>query len=188
VRSALDAFERSKRVLGHSLVNRVEHASVVDPVDVPRFAALGVAASVQPIWIHGYAGSQGFILAKRLGEGRLPELYPWGSLAKAGATLLFGSDLPSSDFFDPVTGIYAAAFRTFADGEPFTPDQRVDGDLALRAYTESPAAAIGFGDRLGRIAVSYQADLVLLDHDPRTGSKSLDEDALRATWIAGTML
>jgi predicted amidohydrolase YtcJ len=188
VRSALDSFERSKRTLGHSLVNRVEHAVVVDPVDVPRFAALGVAASVQPIWLYGQAGSQNFLAAKRLGEGRLSEVYAWNSLAKAGATLLFGSDLPSSDLFDPVTGIYAATFRTFANGEAFTPEQRIEGDLALRAYTENPAAAIGMGDRLGKIAASYQADLVLLDHDPRTGSRSLAEDALRAIWIAGTSI
>jgi predicted amidohydrolase YtcJ len=186
VRAALDAYAASRRALGHALVNRVEHATIIHPDDIPRFAELGVAASVQPVWIQGYASARAFTPLTRLGQGRVDRIYPWGSLARSGAFLIFGSDLPSSQLDDPLTGLFAATERRFSNGEPFTPTERVDADLALRAYTESPALAIGWGNRLGRIAPGYEADLVLLDHDPRAGARSLAEDPARAVWVAGT--
>jgi predicted amidohydrolase YtcJ len=85
-----------------------------------------------------------------------------------------------------VTGIYSATHRRFADGSPFAPDQVVGGDVALRAFTSSPAATIGLGDRLGKLAVGYLADIVLLDRDPRDGAKSLADDPLRRMWVGGT--
>jgi predicted amidohydrolase YtcJ len=167
-------------------MNRIEHAAVVAPEDAARFGPLGVAASVQPVWIRGYASLATFVPARRLGPARHGRIYPWGDLARGGAFLLFGSDLPSSGLHDPIMGIFGASARQFASGDVFTPEQQVDADLALRAYTENPAVAIGWGDRLGRIAAGYEADMVLLDHDPRTGAKSLADDPVRGLWVAGT--
>ena len=102
--------------------------------------------------------------------------------------MLFGSDLPSSDLYDPVTGLFSAIVRQFPSGEAFAPEQRVDADLAMRAYTTNPATVIGWGDRIGKIAVGYEADLVLLDQDPRGGSKGLGDDPMRTMWIAGSVI
>jgi predicted amidohydrolase YtcJ len=188
VRSALDAFALSKRTLSHGLMNRVEHASMVDAEDAKRFGPLGVAASVQPVWLYEYSSRSGFGLDRRVGAARVAELYRWNDLARSGAFLLFGSDLPSSDLDDPLTGIFAAANRQFWSGETLTPDQRIDPDLALRAYTTNPAVAIGWGDRIGKIAAGYEADFVILDRDPRSGSKGLADNTLRRTWIAGRVV
>ncbi len=186
VRSALDAFEASKAELGHHLMNRVEHASLVDPADAKRFGALGVAASVQPVWLYGFPSRASLgSLAGRLGSARLARLYPWNDLAKGGALLVFGSDFPSSDLFDPISGIFAAARREVGDGDIVGPDQRLAFELAYRAYTESPAVAVGQGDRLGKIAAGYEADLVLLERDPRASAKSLKDAPLKKMWIAG---
>jgi predicted amidohydrolase YtcJ len=185
VRSALDAYERSKATLAHALLNRVEHASLVDPADAPRFGALGVAASVQPGWLYEFGSRAKFVPADRVGAVRSAHVYPWNDLAHGGAFLLFGSDLPSGASVDPIMGIYGAAVRKFSNGEPFTPEQRVDADVALRAYTTNPAVAVGWGDRLGKIAAGYEADLVLLDRDPRGGATSTAEDPIRGMWVAG---
>ncbi len=186
VHAALDAFAASAEQLHHSLVNRVEHVNVVDPSDVPRFAALHVAASVQPVWLYGYPSRAAFTYVTRLGEERAErDGYAWRTLHDAGAVLLFGSDVPSSALYDPVSGIFAAMHREFRNGESFTPEQRLDGDTALRAYTSNAPSIFGWGDRLGRIAVGQLADLIWLDRDPRDGAHSIAEDPLRSMWIGG---
>jgi hypothetical protein len=184
VRAALDAFEKSKNVLHHNLVNRVEHAAMVDPVDAPRFKALGVAASVQPAWLRGFRSHATFFPEQHVGADRAATIYPWGMLAQAGATLLFGSDLPASPIVDPLVGLYGATHREFLDGTAFFPEQNIDPDAAIRAFTQSPAEAIGMGDRLGKIAPGYAADLVLLMRDPRT-ARSLADDPIQKVWMAG---
>lgn len=180
VRTALDAFEAARATTGTTLVNRVEHASVVDPADMPRFAALGVAASVQPVWM---TEGPPAAAAPKLGAARLAHFYPWRSLAAAGATLVFGSDMPSSDQDDPVAGIWGAVARTSSAG-PFLPEEGVDATLALRAFTSVPAEVVGWGDRLGKIAPGYTADLVMLARDPR-GARSIADDPIQRMWIAG---
>ncbi len=185
VRQALDAFEHSRSKTHHSLVNRVEHVNVVDPADVPRFAALGVAASVQPIWLRGYPNRASFNYLKHLGEARAKTAYAWNSLARSHAVVLFGSDMPSSPLFDPITGIHAAMTRTLGDGDAFLPDEAMSGDSALRAYTSATPAVMGWGARLGKLEPGFYADIVWLDHDPRTGSASIADDPIRRVWIAG---
>jgi predicted amidohydrolase YtcJ len=178
VRVALDGFAKAPAPKG--IVNRVEHASLVDPADVPRFHALGVAASVQPIWLSETRSGW----ASRLGPERAGRLYPWRALAAAGATLLFGSDLPSARSLDPVAGMAGAVTRKTETGALLGPEQALDPDAALRAFTEAPADAIGAGAWLGRVAPGYAADLVLLERDPR-GARSLAEAPIAAMWIGG---
>jgi predicted amidohydrolase YtcJ len=187
-RTALDAFERSQKELHHTLVNRVEHATMVDPADTKRFAALHVAASIQPLWIQAGPSRAAFLPDRLLGPSRASRVYPWNDLLKEGALLLFGSDLPVTELNDPVTSIYAAVTRELANGDVFEPAQRIDADSALRATTVNPAVAIGWGDRLGRIAVGHEADLVLLARDPRKGARSLADDPMRQMWISGKLV
>jgi len=183
VRATLDGFELARATTPTTLVNRIEHVCLVDPADVPRFAALGVAASVQPIWIAEASSSA--MVESRLGAARAARLYPWRSLADAGATLLFGSDMPASDQDDPVAGLYGAVTRRTASDALLGPDQALDPALALRAFTAAPAEAIGLGGSLGKLAPGQDADLLLLARDPRDGARSLADDAVVAMWIRG---
>jgi len=182
VRASLDAFARAKDALHHNLVNRVEHAAMIDPADAPRFAALGVAASVQPVWIRGYPNRKSFMPANKVGPERASRIYAWGALSDP--TLLFGSDLPSPTNSHPIAGIYGATARTFGDEEAYFPEQNIDFAAAMTASTSAPAEAIGMGNVLGKIAPAFEADLVLLDHDPKN-AKSLTDDPIKKIWIAG---
>jgi imidazolonepropionase-like amidohydrolase len=76
--------------------------------------------------------------------------------------------------------------RQFADGETFLPSESMDGDSVMRAYTSNASDVMGWGSRLGRLAPGQYADLLWLDHDPRTGAKSIADDPMKGMWISGT--
>lgn len=163
---ALDAFA----VTGAT--GSIEHAQLVAHADVPRFARLGVGASVQPEHAVDDRDLTDSIWAE---QTALP--YPLRALADAGANLLFGSDAPVSPL-DPWAAIAAAAFRT-RDGRPaWRPDQRVDAATALAASTHGGSAAAAL------IEPGAPADLVLCAGDPLTAT----EPELRAMGIAATLL
>ena len=184
VRAALDAFERSKGALHHHLTNRVEHALLVDPADVPRFKELGVVASVQPVWFDGYPSESRFFLRSRIGAERLPTLDAWGTWSAAGVPLLLGSDVPASDEYDPVLGLACATTRRFHDGSAFRPEEALDADAALADFTWTAAEVTGFGTELGKLAEGYLADMDLFERDPRR-ARSAREAGLVRVWIGG---
>jgi predicted amidohydrolase YtcJ len=163
VRSALDAIEASAGALARvALPPRIEHVQLLDPADRPRFARLGVWASLQPA--HCVADIE---IAERGWGARVERSYPWRSLLGAGASLAFGSDAPV-EVPSPAAGIHAAVTRQRADGTPrggFTPGERIGLDEALRAYTTGGAALAGRREGLGRIAPGCAADLVVWDAD-----------------------
>lgn len=146
------------------LRHRVEHAQVVSPGDMPRFASLGVIASVQPphaVEDKGWA-------EQRLGAQRITGAYAWRSLRRAGAPLVFSSDLPGSGW-SLFYGLHSAITRQDTTGAPpqgWYPDQRMTAEEAVRGYTSWSAFA-GFDERdAGTIAVGRRADLTVLDVDP----------------------
>jgi len=190
-RMALDAFENARHILGSTPRNRIEHVSVVSREDVPRFAKLDVIASVQPAFMF-YASAKDFApVSSALGPERTKNLYLWNSLKQAGATLIYGSDFPSSGKIgpDPIAGMHCLVHRTLGDGTPFTPDEKIDGDSALAGYTSVPAEALGFGKTLGRIAPDYEADLVLFGEDPRLGRAMVaKQNPPLKVWIAGKLV
>ena len=191
VHMALDAFENSRATLGASPRNRVEHASVIAPEDVPRFGKLGVVASVQPAFMFVASKKDLVIPQNSLGVERMRGLFLWKSLTDTGATLIGSSDYPSSGRIgpDPIAGLHCLIHRTLGDGTPFMPEERLDPDAALAAYTSQPAEVIGLGKSLGRIEVGYEADLILLDQDPRLAvAKFASQNPPRKIWIAGKML
>jgi len=159
---ALNIFERA-RALAPALPRRIEHAQLLRADDVARFAALGVAASVQPI----HARQDQHKSDRSWGpRGRLA--YAYRSLQSSGADLAFGSDAPV-ETMDPLAGIHAAVTRRNADGEPaggWYPEQRVGTEDALRHYTAGPAKAVGEVESFGRIAKGYHADFIVLSEDP----------------------
>jgi predicted amidohydrolase YtcJ len=161
--TALDAIERASARREGAPPDRIEHLQLVRPSDVPRFAALGVTASVQPVHV-----TSDRPLAEAAWGDRLERAYPWRSLHEAGARLAFGSDAPI-ETPNPWLGLFAAAHRR-APGDGATdwlPQQVLDPLAALAAYIRGPAIAIGRPDE-GYLGVGGLADLAVLNVDLAT--------------------
>jgi predicted amidohydrolase YtcJ len=144
------------------LRHRIEHVQLIQPQDIPLFSKHQIFASVQPIHLAGDIP----IIKKYLGK-RARLTYPFGSLHRNGADLIFGSDIPIEDY-NPWHAIYSAMERRYnldPQNESFFPEERLDLATCLRAYTVNPAKAVGMQDSFGRISVGMCADLTLLDRD-----------------------
>ena len=160
----LDVFERiAKKNGAKDRRFRIEHAQHLRAVDIPRFAKLGVIASMQPY----HAIDDGRWAEKRIGLVRSRTTYAFRSLLDAGALLAFGSDWDVAPL-SPIAGIDAAVNRRTLDGrnpKGWIPEQRIGVEEALRAYTSSAARA-GFAENeKGSLAVGKLADFVVLDRD-----------------------
>ncbi|MEI6409186.1 MAG: amidohydrolase [Bacteroidota bacterium] len=141
---------------------RVEHAQNVDKQDIPRFAQLGVIASMQAI----HCTSDAPFAAKRLGlERARVGAYAWRSLLDAGARLADGTDAPVEEV-DPLPCLYAAVTRKRADtGLEFFPEQRMTRLEALLSYTLWNAFAAFEEQEKGTLSVGKLADIVVLSKD-----------------------
>ncbi len=161
VRMTLDAYEAKGRAGRH----RVEHIETIAPVDLPRFAKLGVIASMQPI--HADPDTVD-VWSKLIGVDRLPLSFAWRSLEKAGARLVFSSDWPACLTINPWRGIHNAVNRRTMAGKPeggWLPAQRVSVETALKAYT-STAAYASFEERTkGTLAPEQLADVIVLSQN-----------------------
>lgn len=168
VREALDSFEGTDPANRH----HIAHLQIIEPSDVPRFAALGVTANLQPLWATHHAQMDELTLPF-LGEPRSSWQYPFADLLAHGTRFCAGSDWPVSTA-DPLQAMHVAVNRTEPGGSvhvdyptartPFLPEQRLDLATAMTAYTagsawinRSPA---------GMIEPGRPADLVVLDRDP----------------------
>jgi len=146
------------------LRNRIEHAQILRAEDISRFAQLGIIASMQPT----HATSDMPWAEQRLGPQRIAGAYAWKSLLDSGAHLAFGSDFPVEDS-NPLLGLYAARTRQNAKGEPpggWLPEQRLDGEQALRGFTTGAAYASFAEDLRGMLRPGMDADFVALSVDP----------------------
>jgi predicted amidohydrolase YtcJ len=135
---------------------RIEHAQVLRPVDIPRFAELGVVASMQP----SHAIGDLHFAPDRLGLARLEGAYAWASLIETGAILAAGSDAPV-ERGDPLIEFYAAIARRDLDGYAgpgWRPEEAMSRADALRAFTLWPAYASFMEDETGSIEVGTRAD------------------------------
>ena len=179
-RAALDAFEATASVwrpLG--LRQRIEHAQLLDPADLPRFAAVGVTASVQ--FSHAPSDRD---LADRVWEGHAGA-YAYGSLLDAGARLVNGSDAPVEEL-DPLQGIVAGVRRTLDERPSWRPEQALTVEAALRATCVEPAWLARAEGRRGTLAPGKLADLVILDRDPvGCPAEELGELSVLATMVGG---
>jgi len=165
VRVTLDAMG-SARKDGASAPFSIAHLEVIAPEDRPRFAALNVAAVFQTLWAYEDTYVHDLTLPG-LSPSALP-LYPVGSMLRAGARIGLGSDWSVSSM-DPLQAIEVAVTRRGPDGEEapaMAPDEAIDVETALWAYTRGAAEAIGRGDDAGRIAAGRPADLIVLSGDP----------------------
>lgn len=153
---------------------RIEHAQVVAPDDLPRFAAAGILPSMQPT----HCTSDMPWAPLRLGEARLEGAYAWRTLRDLGCILPLGSDFPVEKV-SPWLGLYAATTRQEPDGTPiggWAPEQRLTPLEALLGFTQWAAQAID-EPHWGSLAVGQRADLVIVDRDPLVGEASALLDA-----------
>jgi predicted amidohydrolase YtcJ len=180
-RDALDAFEATRddwKPLG--LRQRIEHAQCLDPADVPRFAEIGVACSVQ--FSHAPSDRD---LAERFWGDRLDGTYAFRSLLEAGAVVANGSDAPVEEL-DPLAGIRAGVLRTIDARPGWRPDEAVTIEQALVASTVTPAWLAGDERRRGRLLPGFLADLVVLSRDPVTcPADELESIEVVATMVGG---
>ena len=181
---ALDAYSELQSTYKGDRRWRIEHAQIVDPADFPRFAQLGVIASMQPV----HQTSDRTMAEARLGLGRLDGAYAWRSLKASGAHLAFGSDTPVESP-DPFAGLAAAITREDAKGEPFggwQPQERVSREEALAGFTTGAAYASFAEGKVGRLAPGLWADFILVDRDPMFATPSeLRTTKVLETWVAG---
>ena len=165
-RVVLDAFERAAAASAVSLPERrfrIEHAQVLSLDDIPRFAKLGVIASMQPT----HCTSDMPWAPKRLGEGRVEGAYAWRRLLASNARLALGSDFPVEDA-NPLLGLHAAVTTQDETGEPtqgYRPGERLAIWEALRGFTSDAAFAAFAEHELGKAAPGYRADLTVFDRD-----------------------
>jgi predicted amidohydrolase YtcJ len=178
-RDALDAFEATRsewQPLG--LRQRIEHAQLLAPEDLPRFAELGVAASVQ--FSHAPSDRD---LADRFWGDTSSEPYGFRSLLDSGAVLANGSDAPIEEL-DPLLGLRAGVARTLDEREAWRPEQALTVEQALHASTVAPAWLAGDERHRGKLVPGYLADLVVLDRDPL----ACEPDELGEIQVVATML
>jgi predicted amidohydrolase YtcJ len=158
----LDVFEKARAAGGPQSRLRVEHAQILAPADIPRFARLGVVPSMQPT----HCTSDMRWAAERLGPERLAGAYAWRSVLDSGAYLAGGSDFPVEDA-NPFHGIHAAVTRRPREGDDpgWQPAQRMTREEAVRAFTIWNARSIGREALQGSLEPGKRADLVALSDD-----------------------
>lgn len=161
----LNAYEAAAGAAepGSRIRNRIEHAQLLHPDDLPRLAHLGVIASMQPL----HATSD-MLIAEKYWGNRCVGAYAWKSLLDHGTALCFGSDCPVESP-SPWAGIHAAVTRRRSDGTPgpegWRPEQRLSVEQAVHAYTMGAAHAAGWEEDTGSVRPGTWADLVVLDRD-----------------------
>jgi len=163
---------------------RIEHAQVVDLVDLPRVGANRIIASMQPT----HQTSDRLMAEKRLGPNRLAGAYAWQSMLKTGARLAFGSDFPVESP-NPFAGLSAAVSRQDLSGQPaggWIPSERVTFEQALHGFTRGAAYA-GFAEqKFGALEPGMWADFILVDRDPtKVDAQALGKTEVLETWVAG---
>ena len=163
----LNAIEKALEVNGkRNSRHRSEHAQILLLSDIPRFAELGVIASMQPT--HCITDKR--FAEKRIGMERCKGAYAWQKLLDAGVHIAFGTDW-AVEPIDPLEGLYAAVTRKDRAGEPgegWFPDQKLSMEKAIELYTFGSAYAEFMEDRKGMIKVGYFGDMVIFNNDLMT--------------------
>ena len=184
---ALDRFEslqtEAQRKAGR---HRIEHAQIVAPKDLPRFAALHVLPSMQPT----HATSDKNMAGARLGVARLRGAYAWRSLVDDGNRIVGGSDYPV-ELANPFFGIHAAVTRQDQQNQPaggWLPEQKLTLVEALRSFTVDAAYGAFQDQSMGSLAPGMWADFILVDRDiVKVAPEQLWQTKVLATYVGGEM-
>jgi predicted amidohydrolase YtcJ len=189
-RLVMDVFERVQREVpgARALRMRNEHAQILDRAEIPRFASLGVIASMQPT----HATSDMPWASARIGAERTAEGgYVWRKLIASGATIAAGSDFPV-ELPNPMLGFYAAVTRQDPMGQPpagWMPTERMSRDEALASFTRNAAFAAHAETLLGTLEAGKLADLVVLSKDiMRVPPREILSTAVRMTIVGGEIV
>ena len=167
VRQALDAVEAARRTNGMTDTRpHLAHLQLVDPADWPRFRELGAGANIQPLWACADEQMRELTLPY-LSPDRAALSYPIGSMHRAGARLVGGSDwtVSTPNVFEEVEVAVTRVSPQHRDIPPFLPDEAIDLDTAVRAFTMGSAWASHRDTTTGSIEVGKLADLVVVDRD-----------------------
>jgi predicted amidohydrolase YtcJ len=177
---ALNAFDQSG--VSRAARNRIEHAQVVDPADIPRFKKLGIIASMQP----SHVLTDMNWAEDRLGPKRAAYSYAWKAFLDAGVPLAFGTDYPVEPI-TPFRGVYAAVTRMNEAGtKTYFPQNKITHGQALYAYTQGSAYAEFAEKHKGKLVPGYDADFVLLDRNiDKIGGQGILATEVRETWVDG---
>ncbi|SVA61874.1 uncharacterized protein METZ01_LOCUS114728 [marine metagenome] len=181
-RETLDIFQRAFEANPDKsdLRWRDEHTQHLHPDDIPRFAELGVIASMQGV----HCTSDAPYVVARLGEERAEQgAYVWKTLLETGAVVSNGTDAPVEDV-SPLASYYATVSRKLADGSVFYPDQRLSRLEALQTYTINAAFAAFEEDIKGSLSVGKLADITVLSKDVMT----ISEDEIPSTEVLYTIV
>jgi len=184
--TVLDAIEEMSDTYTGDRRWRIEHAQIVDPADLPRFARHGTIASMQPT----HETSDWRMAEARMGVERLQGSYAWRSMLDNHVPLAFGSDYPVESP-NPFPGLAAAISRQDAEGQPpggWLPAQRLTREEAFAAFTRGGAYAGFAEDRLGTLEPGHLADFIFVDHDifdVETTAQQIRETQVLETYLAG---
>jgi predicted amidohydrolase YtcJ len=163
-RVALDVFEAVAKANGRrDRRDRIEHAQVVAPDDLPRFAKLNVIASMQP----SHQTTDMRWAESRVGVDRIRGAYAWATLEKSGARLAFGTDYPV-EVVSPFRGLYACVTRQLPDGTPaagWQPQEKISLQDCIGAYTSGSAYAEFEEGKKGELKAGEYADFIILSND-----------------------
>jgi predicted amidohydrolase YtcJ len=186
IRQALDAFAGGTPGRRH----RVEHIEAPSPLDIPRFAELGVIASMQPQ--HAEPNRNLFeVWLPHLGAERAAFGWPWRSILHSGARIAFGTDWPVVPL-DPAASLHVAVTRQTRHGEPaggWLPDQRLKPAEAIAAWTFGGAFAEHAEDQKGTLAAGMLADIAVLDRDITAAPESeIGDFKVTATIVGGRVV
>ena len=183
-RMALDSFDRVQEGGPSPLRNRIEHSQIVTLEDIPRFAELGVIASMQAT----HATSDKNMAEDRIGPDRILGGYAWRRMLDAGVVLANGSDFPV-ELSNPFHGLHASVTRQGRDGEPdggWYADQALSRAEALHSFTLAAAYAARQEDRLGSLEPGKWADFIIIDRDYFTiPASEIDDIVVLETWVGG---
>ena len=183
-RQVLDALEEAINAYPESSRHRVEHAQVVAVEDIPRFAELGLIASMQPT----HATSDKNMAQDRIGAERLEGAYAWRTFLDQGTIIAAGSDFPVEPV-NPFYGIHASVTRQDRNDEPpggWLSDEAMTLREALRAFTLDAAYAAKSETLYGSLEPGKMADFILIDRDPfQIPPSELDNIVVLETWVEG---
>jgi predicted amidohydrolase YtcJ len=186
-RMALDAFAAVQGGRPSPLRNRVEHAQIIALEDIPRFAALGVIASMQAT----HATSDMNMAEDRIGSERIKGAYAWRKLIDSGAVIANGSDFPV-ELANPMHGLYASITRQSRAGLPeggWYAGEGLSREETLHSFTLAAAYAAHQEDRLGSLEPGKWADFIVVDQDYFTVPASeVDDIVVLQTWVGGDMV
>jgi predicted amidohydrolase YtcJ len=187
VRVALDAYEQAAERNGrHDARHRIEHVETVSAEDVPRFAWLGVVASMQPL--HAYPDEEGGVWIRHVGHEREKLAFAWNSLERAGARLAFGSDWEVVTM-NPWPGVQTAVTRQTDKGQPsggWVPEQRLTLAQTIEAYTLGAAYAGHRETTEGSLEPGKVADLIIVSQNVfEVAPRELQETQVLQTIVGG---